>query len=431
MAENRHRPGIGKELELTIDSMAFGGDGVARHGDFVIFVPDVIPGEQVRVKVDAAKRSYGRAVPSEILKASPDRVEPHCPVYGICGGCQYQHMNYRLSLELKERQIREVMQRIGGLSIDDACDPIIPSPQAYGYRNSITLKIRRTGVNRNSEKGRRCEAGEESRARKGWDAGYIARDNRSFVPVSECPIAATAINKEIANLDSVIRQFKDLHRIRDITIRCDAHRTMLCPRYHKPIRFASEERLCYRHGDLAFYYGGTSFFQVNHAMIPSLLDLVRSALDPGPGRSLIDLYAGVGLFSIALAKHYGHVTGLEIGQEAVECFQENIRANGVSNARVIRGAVERLIRDGLRELGDKPVSVLVDPPREGVKKEVIEALNEGPVERLAYVSCDPATLARDLRLLGAAFTLKRITPLDMFPQTKHLEAVAALERNRP
>ena len=420
MPEIRSKPGIGDELEVTIGSMAFGGDGVARHGDFVLFVPDVIPGEQVRVKVIAAKRSYGRALPLEIMKPSPGRVEPPCALYGLCGGCQYQHVSYETSTQIKELQIKEVTRRIGGLSIDDVCDPIVPSPEAYGYRNSITLKLKK------AEKG--PKTGESRGAGKAWTAGYIARDNRTSVTVSECPIAAGAINRAIANLDEGIRQFKDQKKIREITIKCDSNHTMLCPRYQRPIRFESEARLCYRHMGLAFYYGASSFFQVNHAMIPSLLDLVRSALDPRPGQSLIDLYAGVGLFSIALAKDYKQVTGLEIGQEAVECFQQNIRENGVANARVIRGAVETSIRAGLRELGDKPVSVLVDPPREGMKKEVIEALNEGPVERLAYVSCDPATLARDLRLLGASFTLKKITPLDMFPQTKHLEAVAALER---
>jgi 23S rRNA (uracil1939-C5)-methyltransferase len=163
-------------------------------------------------------------------------------------------------------------------------------------------------------------------------------------------------------------------------------------------------------------------------MIPTLIDLVRNALDPTACQGLIDLYAGVGLFSIALASDYRQVTALEIGQEAVECFQENIQENGISNVTVVRGAVESKIHAGLSQAGKKPVSVLVDPPREGMKKEVIEALNKWPVERLAYVSCDPATLARDLNLLCVSFALDRITPLDMFPQTKHLEAVATLTK---
>ena len=409
MTETRNTPRIDDELDVTIASMAFGGDGVARHGDYVLFVPDVIPGEQVRVKIVAAKRSYGRALPLEILQPSPDRVEPPCAVYGLCGGCQYQHVSYSKSVEFKESQIREVASRIGGLALDDICDPIVPSPEAYGYRNSVSLRLRRAG--------------------KSWETGYIARDNKTFIQVSQCPIAAGAINSEIANLDAGIKQFKNKDKITDVTMKCDGEHTMLCPRYQKPIRFESAARLRYVYGHFSFYYGSSSFFQVNHAMIPALLDLVKSALDPKPGQSLIDLYAGVGLFSIALAKDYKQVTGLEIGQEAVECFQENIRENSVSNATVIRGTVESSIRAGLKELGDKPVSVLVDPPREGLKKEVVQALNEGPVEKLAYVSCDPAMLARDLKLLGASFTLKKITPLDMFPQTKHLEAVAALEKD--
>jgi tRNA/tmRNA/rRNA uracil-C5-methylase (TrmA/RlmC/RlmD family) len=414
-------PGIGDEFEVTIASIAFGGDGVARYGDYVLFVPDVIPGEQVRVKVVAAKRSYGRAHPLQVLRPSPDRVEPLCAVYGLCGGCQYQHVSYSKSTELKERQIKEVMQRIGGLSVEDICDPIVPSPAAYGYRNSITLKLRMSG------KG--SVAGEDLKTGKNWKAGYIARDNKTFVPVSECPIAAGAINEEIANLDAGIGQLEHRDRIREINIKCDDDHTMLCPRYQKPLRFESEARLRYTYKHLAFNYGASSFFQINQAMIPALLDLVRGALDPRPGQTLLDLYAGVGLFSIAMAKDYRQVTGLEIGQEAVECFQENIRVNNVANVRAIRGAVENSIQAGLREMGNKPVSILVDPPREGMKKEVVLALKQGPVEKIAYVSCNPATLARDLKLLGASFTLKKVTPLDMFPQTRHLEAVAALERS--
>ncbi len=408
MAENLSIPEIGDEIKVAIESIAFGGDGVARHGNYVLFVPDVIPGEQVMVRVSAAKKSFGRALPLEILAPSPDRTEPRCAVYGTCGGCQYQHVSYARSLEFKEGQIREVMLRIGGLEVEEACAPIVPSPEAFGYRNSVSLRLRR--------------AGDE------WQAGYTGRDNKTFVPVSCCPLAADEVNHEIENIGSGIRRLESTDKIRGITVRGDGERTLLCPRYVRPLRFTSEARLCYLHEHLGFYYGCSSFFQVNHHVIPALLDLVKEGLNPKSGQTLLDLYAGVGLFSIALAEEYSQVVGVEVGQEAVECFEENLRENAIENVTVVRAAVEDSIRSGLRELEKQPVSVLADPPREGMKPEVARALNEGPVERLVYVSCDPATLARDLKLLGTAFTLKKLTPLDMFPQTKHIEAVAVLVR---
>jgi 23S rRNA (uracil1939-C5)-methyltransferase len=164
-------------------------------------------------------------------------------------------------------------------------------------------------------------------------------------------------------------------------------------------------------------------------MIPALIGLVENGLDPAPHETLFDFYAGVGLFSIALSGRYRQVVGVEAAEEAVECFQENIRENGLDNVTVVRGKVEGKTGDADRELEGKTVSVLVDPPREGMKREVTRFLNSAPLRKLVYVSCDPATMARDLRSLSTAYRLERITPLDMFPQTKHIEAVAVLKKN--
>jgi tRNA/tmRNA/rRNA uracil-C5-methylase (TrmA/RlmC/RlmD family) len=402
-------PEMGTEVDVVIKSVAFGGEGVARYRNYVLFVPGVIPGEKVRVRITATRRSYGKGVPVSIIEPSPDRTEPRCEVYGMCGGCQYQHVAYERSLELKEQQVREVIQRIAGISIEDLCDPIRPAPEAWNYRNVITLKVRKNeGI---------------------WEAGYVALDNQTLVPISRCPIAMEPINDCIAGLWSNLDGFEHQDKITDITIKHGQEQTLLYPRYRKPYRFRSAERLCYRHEDLVFRYGLRSFFQVNPSVIPSLVDAVGEALDPAPGDSLLDLYAGVGLFSIAQAGKFDRVVGVEVAGEAVECFRENIRENDLKNVSVVRGAVEQMLRSAYQKLKGRAVSVLVDPPREGMRAGVIRFLNAAPVRRIVYVSCDPSTLARDLKMLSTSFSIRKVTPVDMFPQTRHLETVVLLESN--
>jgi 23S rRNA (uracil1939-C5)-methyltransferase len=407
-SESNHLPRVGDELEVTVESVAFGGDGVARHEGYVLFVPDVIPGERVVIRLTAAKRSYGRGVPIRVAMPSADRTEPRCKVYGVCGGCQYQHVEYERSLVLKEQQIKEVVLRIGGLSVDDVCEPIHPAPEPYGYRSSISLRARKQG--------------------KAWEVGYSARDNESFVSVSNCPIASSMINASIPCIGSVLDDLPHRDRIKDIILKCSGEEVVAYPTYHGRFRAVSEERLSYHIGSLVFRYGPTTFFQINHALIRPLANLVAEGLDPHRDESLFDLYAGVGLFSIALAGRYRRVFGIETGREAVAFFQDNIRENNLSNVTAVRGVVEKSLGRIRHEIGSEKASVLVDPPREGMKDNVVRFLNEAPVRRLVYVSCDPSTLARDLKKLGAAYALLKITPLDMFPQTKHIEAVAVMEQ---
>jgi 23S rRNA (uracil1939-C5)-methyltransferase len=406
--QSHDTPTVGQEADLTIDSTAFGGEGVARLGKYVLFVPDVIPGETVRVKITETKRSYGRGAPVRIVEASPDRVEPPCEVYGLCGGCQYQHVRYNRAVEFKEQQLKEVILRIGGLAIDDLCRPIRPAPGAYGYRNAIALHAR-------------------SREQE-WEVGYFARDNRTLVPISHCPIATRPINQFLTDIVGILTGFECVDRIKNVTVKSDGERTFFHPTYERPLRFRSGERLCYRHQDLVLRYGLGSFFQVNHSMIPTLLELVGESLEGVVGGGLFDLYAGVGLFSIALAGRFHKVVGIESAWEAVDCFRDNIRENGCQNVVAIRGSVEGNLKDAFEKIKGEINSVIVDPPREGMTRQVIQFLNEAAIRTLIYVSCNPGTLGRDLKLLGDSYSLRKITPLDMFPQTRHLEVVAVLER---
>jgi tRNA/tmRNA/rRNA uracil-C5-methylase (TrmA/RlmC/RlmD family) len=407
----RHILSPGKEIDLTIESVAFGGDGVARYENYVIFVPDVIPGEVVRVRVTETKASFGRAVPVAVVQPSPDRVEPPCAIYGVCGGCQYQHVSYPRCLELKEEQVKDVLQRIGGLAAGDISAGIVPSPEAYGYRSAVSLRVRKHGGPR--------------------EAGYVARDNKTFVPVGNCPIASEAINQSLSNIGPVLEGFAHQAKIRALIIKSSGAETLHHPIYHGPFRYETGDRLSFHLGRIVLAYGALTFFQVNHAMIPGLVDLVEGSLAPRPDETLFDLYAGVGLFSLALAARYRRVFGIEMGEEAVACFETNVRENHVANVTVVRGKVEANLEALRTEIEESRSSVVVDPPREGLAGEVVRFLVNVPVRRLVYVSCDPATLARDLKRLAGTYDLLAITPLDMFPQTRHIEAVAVLEPAPP
>jgi tRNA/tmRNA/rRNA uracil-C5-methylase (TrmA/RlmC/RlmD family) len=403
-------PRPGDEIDVTIQSMAFGGDGVARHSNYVIFVPDVIPGERARVRITSAKRSYGNGALVELLESSRERTEPVCGVFGVCGGCQYQHVSYEKSLEYKEEQLREICRRIGGISVDDLCEPIRPAPEPYGYRNVITLHVK-DGA-------------------RGWETGYYARDNKTLVPISTCPIARGAINASLGGIGPVISSFDHAERIVEITVKCDSERVLFYPVYTGWYRLKSKERLAFRYEDLVFRYGLRSFFQVNHAMIPGLIDTVGKGFDGGTDETLFDLYAGAGLFSIALAGKFSRVVGIEVDRESVECFEENVTANNLSNITIVQDPVERVFGLAYEDFKGASNSVLVDPPREGLKKEVIRFLNETAFRSVVYVSCDPATLARDLKSLTTVYSIRTVTPLDMFPQTGHLETVTVLDSGR-
>ncbi|MFH1313000.1 MAG: class I SAM-dependent RNA methyltransferase [Candidatus Eisenbacteria bacterium] len=410
MTEKSNKPPqVGEEVDVTIQSMAFGGEGVARYDNYVIFVPDVIPGEKARLKITAAKRSYGKGALVHLLEPSSDRIEPPCAVYGVCGGCQYQHVSYDKSLEFKEQQLKDICRRIGGLSVDDLCDPIRPAPEPYGYRNVISLHVTN---------------GEE-----GWGVGYFARDNKTFVPISSCPIAREAINETLGGIGRVLSSFEHSDMIKEITIKYDGERVLFNPVYRERFRPKSTDRLCYRHQGLVFNYGLSSFFQVNHSVIPVLIDTVSEGLDGKPDETLFDLYAGVGLFSIALAGRFSRVAGIELARESVECFEENVTENKSHNTTIVQGPVERVFRYAYKDFKGAANSVLMDPPREGLKREVIQFLNKNVFRKLVYVSCDPATLARDLKSLEATYSIRKITPVDMFPQTKHIETVTILEKS--
>lgn len=396
-------------LEVQIDSVAFGGEGVAKADGFVIFVPDVISGERVRIRITDKKHSFAKAELLEILEASPDRISPLCPVYGLCGGCQYQHMTYEKSLALKKQQIQEVLERLGGIQTSEILKSVRPSPAAFGYRNTITIHFWWNDLK--------------------YRTGYFARDNRTFIEISDCPIASSKINEAIRDIDPILKRYPDPKYIKMLVIKEGDNGVFFYPHYRKSIRFRTADQILFRLGEFEFAYGLNSFFQVNSRMIPELVGLVSEGLgEPEEGEVLFDLYAGAGLFSIALSKKFKNIVGIELSREATQLFNENLKRNGISHITTVCGDVTNETEGVFANNRGRVNSIVIDPPREGMKPEVARFLAEKKFKTIVYVSCDPATLARDLKILRGTYEIVSITPLDMFPQTKHVETVTVLRR---
>ncbi len=374
-------PAVGDKLTLSISDIAFGGEGVGRDGEFVVFVPFVALGESVEVELIEVKKRFARARLVKVLEPSPDRVQPECRYYGDCGGCQYQHVAYPAQLQWKHKQISDIFQRVGGID-PSLIEPVVPCPQPYGYRNRIMIRS------------------QWDKFKQGLNIGFIRADNRLVVDIEECKIADPALNEQIRHV-----------------------------RANPPPKGGLKVVL--RLPPEGWEVPPDSFFQNNFPLLPKLVEKVRERFQLGGSRHLLDAFCGVGFFSLELADLAESFIGIELDALAIRAARRNAAGRGRSNGQFIAGPVESLIEKHLRELAGQPATVLLDPPRKGCRPETLEFLRQAAPQQIIYISCHPATMARDLNILCAdgVFKVAGVVPLDMFPQTAHLEAVADLRRS--
>ncbi len=369
---------VGDTVTLTISDVAFGGEGVARDKDFVVFVPFAGVSEVVEAEVTEIKKRFGRARLLKVLKSSPERVQPECQYFGTCGGCQYQHLTYAAQLELKHKQVRDLFERIGQAN-PELVTPVIPCPNPYGYRNRIMIRS------------------QWDKFKQGLNIGFIRADNRLVVDIEECKIAEPALNEQIKHV-----------------------------RAHPPpkgglkvvLRVASE----------GWEVPPDSFFQNNFFLLPRLVEVLRECLRAAGTRHLADIYCGVGFFGIEMADQVDSFAGVEYDRLAIQAAQRNARRHGITNGEFVAGKTEDLLPRIVTGLGPENTTVLLDPPRKGCLPETLQILRRIRPKQVLYVSCHPATMARDLNVLCAegVFNLTKVVPLDMFPQTAHIECVADL-----
>lgn len=371
----------GQILTVQIQDLAFGGEGVARVNEFVLFVPFVIPGETVEVEVTEVKKSFGRAKLQRVITPAPSRTEPLCAHFGACGGCQYQHITYASQLQFKHKQVADLFQRIGNIN-PNLVAPIVPCPQPYGYRNRIMI---RSQWNKPEQK---------------LNIGFIRWDCGLVEDIYECKIAEPALNQQITH----VRQNPPPKGGIKVVLRIPPEDWEV-PR--------------------------DSFFQNNFFLLPGLVQTVRQALQAAGTKHLVDLYCGVGFFGIELAEAVTSFVGVECDRMAITAARKNAAQRNRLNGEFISATVEEALPQLVNKFSAAATSVLMDPPRKGCLPQTLQLLREQRPAQIIYVSCHPATMARDLNILCAdgVFKLAGVTPLDMFPQTQHVECVADLRAN--
>ncbi len=363
-------------MRLKIDDIAFGGEGVGRVGDFVVFVPFVAPGETVEAELTEVKKRFGRARLLRILEPSPERVAAPCRYFGDCGGCQYQHLAYPAQLRVKHKQVSDLFARVGGFPAA-VVDPVLPCPSPLGYRNRLMIRS------------------QWDKFKQALNIGFIRADNRLVVDVEECKIAEPALNEEIRRV-----------------------------RQHPPPKGGIKVVL--RVAAEGWEVPRDSFFQNNFFLLPALAETVRGRLRESGARFLVDAYCGVGFFSVELADLVEEFVGVEVDVAAIKAARQNAAGHGRSNGQFLAGRTEELLPRLLGRFEARQTAVILDPPRTGCPPALLQTLRKLAPRQIIYVSCHPATLARDLNVLCAenVFEVSKIVPLDMFPQTQHVECVA-------
>jgi 23S rRNA (uracil1939-C5)-methyltransferase len=425
------------EQIVSIEKPIYGGAFLARIAGKAVFVPLALPGEQARVRIVEAKRGYATAEVEEIVAASEQRVTPACPHFGACGGCQYQHAKYAAQLACKKEILRETLERGGVYPPEDIA---VLAGEPWAYRNRIRLAFDANG-----------------------DAGYRGRRSHAVIPIAQCPIAAPLLVRAGLAAGRLLEEVHTRAGVSEISLFCDAAETALLVSVTvagggkrglddfaqalagripelKGVEFLAEgakgqaphsmaqwgeNSLLYRAAGVDYRADQGAFFQVNRWLVDALVERVTAH---ARGTLAWDLFAGVGLFARQLGRSFARVIAVESAPASIAALTHNLQD---TNATAVKAATLEFLRRGGG--GKRPDLIVVDPPRTGLGAETTARLAEIAAPELIYVSCDPATLARDVRALvdsrnGAGYVIDQVTLADLFPQTFHLETVMRLRR---
>jgi 23S rRNA (uracil1939-C5)-methyltransferase len=436
------RPRRGEQLTLDVESLAYGGRGIARRNGYVVFVAGALPGDRVRAEVTKAKRGYAEASTVDLVRESPDRVPPRCDHGGEpCPGAPWQSLPYEEQLRHKHSQVEDALVRLGGLEGFDL-EPIESAAEQWRYRNKLEYSFgEREGelVLGFHARGRwdrvvdaeDCQLASERNNRvrneiRAWAAteGLPAYDRRSGtgvlrnLTVREGRRTGQLQTRLVTSPAEIPRPPVDLHTIVEGSSGGTDGPTGALGHEHL------EEELC----GLRFRISHNAFFQTNTEMAERLYAIAAEMAGLSGSERVYDLFCGIGTLGLSLASSAGEVWGVEIVPEAIVDAEENARLNGIENARFRAGDARKEIRPLVEEAG-RPDVVVVDPPRAGLSKKVVRRVIECDAPRIVYVSCNPTTLAPNAaQLAEAGYRVRRVKPVDMFPQTPHIECVALLER---
>lgn len=444
-------------IELNIYAMSSEGSGIGRTSDgLAVFVPMSAVGDSLRVRILKVKKTHAFGKIEEILIPSEDRVEPECPVFRLCGGCVYSHINYNAEAQIKEKRVADAISRIGG--VDTKINPIVSADAPCGYRNKAQIPV---GLSQDGK----------------VSMGFFSRHSHRIVDSMDCALqpeiflTASKILRDFIEEKSISVYNEETHTglIRHLYLRFGeiSRELMVCIVINgKSIPFEDElvsrftkalpetttviinsntektnvivgKKFRTIYGDgyikdilcgLEFILSPQSFYQVNHSQAEKLYSLARQYAELKSTDNLIDLYCGTGTIGLTMAKDCKSLIGVEVVPEAIEDAKKNAVANNIHNARFICADASKAAEE-LKKEGIKSDVIILDPPRKGCDSSLIHTINEMNPERIVYVSCDPATLARDLKLFDElGYKTLEVTPVDMFPRTAHVETVARLKR---
>lgn len=411
-------------MKVRIESLAGGGSGIAKDEGKVYFVSGGIPGDHLEIKVVRDKGRFAEAIVMDIIEPSPDRVEPVCPVFERCGGCELQNMSYGAQLRQKENILRDTLERIGGIEGVNI-EPITPSPKDYGYRNRVTLSAFFYSGS--------------------WHVGYNQKRSKRKVTIDGCPVADGPIEAAISRLSGVLSSVGDpAYALDKVHISSNSEHAYITLAVEQGKRAASLNPLA-KHlkryeetenisvlgqGEVEFEYecGGYRFLskpsvfaQANYEVNKAIVDTVLEWSGTGGNDRVLDLYSGSGNFSIPLSRESLSVDAVEVNRSAVSLAKRSAKLNNADNITFHDYYSEQYLSyyaDGVNKFD----TIVLDPPREGAK-ECIEGIVKLKPKRIIYVSCDAATLARDLKSLsGYGYDVFSVRPFDMFPETSHIES---------
>ncbi|MBI1737395.1 MAG: 23S rRNA (uracil(1939)-C(5))-methyltransferase RlmD [Candidatus Rokubacteria bacterium] len=443
---------------MAIDDLAFGGEGVGRLDGYVVFVRGGLPGDVLDVRVVDTRARYARGAIDTVVTPSPDRVAAPCPYFGRCGGCRLQHLAYPAQLAFKEKQVRDCLERLGGLTGGFDVRPILPAPEPYAYRNKmeftvagtaeapviglheaerydVVLDIERCLLQSETMNRLLAEVQNEARARR--VSVYDQRREQGllrFVTLREGRHTGEAMVNLVASAPDV-ETLGPLAETVAARVPSTASVVLNVNAKKASVAVGTEEHLLVGRehireslGDVTFQVSANSFFQTNTVQAERLFELVAGACALDGSETVLDLYSGTGAISLLLARRCRAVYGIELAAAAVDDAVRNARANGIENCTFLAGEVRHVLPDLARQ-GIRIDVAVADPPRAGFHPKALATLVALAPSRVVYVSCNPATLARDLGdLVRGGYRVEWVQPVDMFPQTPHIEAAARLRR---
>jgi 23S rRNA (uracil1939-C5)-methyltransferase len=443
-------------VELQVDSLAYGGNGVARLDGFVVFVRRGLPGDRVQARVTKVKRGFAEALAIEVVEPSPQRVEAPCSHYPACGGCRFQDLAYEVQVASKEDQVRDALRRIGGIA-EPPLEPILPAESQFFYRNKLEYSFTQTpsgpalgfhkagrwdevleiekcwlttdlgnairNAVRDWAREENLEAYDQAEG-TGYLRHLVYREGRNTGQALVMLVTAPGEKFERDYLVEVLRRFPEVRSIHWAVNDTPSEVTNLPSTLLWGDDAIEEELLGQR-----FRVRPNAFLQTNTGMAERLYALAIEYAGLTGSETVYDLYCGTGTIGLAMAPHALTVWGVDISEESIACALENLDLNSIGNAAFFAGNVGQVLEE-LRERAGQPDVVVVDPPRAGLAGKALRRTGELGAGRIVYVSCNPTTLASDLKVLRGdyGYELKRVRPVDMFPHTPHVESVSLLEK---